>query len=203
LMTGEPEVEAEATPLPAPTPSPQATAVPEPALTATAVTVPLETYPFRQLFPETLYWAPHVETDNLGHAELNIEIADSITTWHLAALGSTKNGEIGAAGMDLLAFQDFFVDLDVVDTLHVGQPSSISLTVYNYMDEPQRIRWEITPADDFDIIQVPERLNVDSNSIANSFMQIIPGKTGTIVLEIRAIGDQMVDSIQVEIEVTP
>ena len=56
------EKETEATMMPAPTPSPMPTAMAQPQGTATPLSIPLEPYPFRQIFPETLFWAPEVQT---------------------------------------------------------------------------------------------------------------------------------------------
>jgi 5-hydroxyisourate hydrolase-like protein (transthyretin family) len=49
----------------------------------------------RQFFPETLYWNPEVVTDKSGLAEVEIPIADSITTWRLTALASSQDGRLG------------------------------------------------------------------------------------------------------------
>src|SRR5207248_364403 len=35
----------------------------------------------RELFPETLLWRPELVTDDQGRASLDLELADSITTW--------------------------------------------------------------------------------------------------------------------------
>jgi len=50
----------------------------------------------RQFFPETLYTNPSLITDEQGKAALNLEMADSITTWRLTAMASTKDGKLGA-----------------------------------------------------------------------------------------------------------
>jgi hypothetical protein len=64
----------------------------------------------REFFPETLLWAPSLETDEEGRTRVKFRLADNITTWKLEALASTESGEIGTAGIDIRAFQPFFVD---------------------------------------------------------------------------------------------
>src|SRR5262249_558706 len=64
----------------------------------------------RELFPETLLWRPEVITDDGGHASLDIELADSITTWRLSASAVTADGRLGAAQSSIRVFQPFFVD---------------------------------------------------------------------------------------------
>src|SRR5262249_44005781 len=51
----------------------------------------------REQFPETLLWRPEVVTDDQGTATLDVELADSITTWRLTASAVTADGRLGAA----------------------------------------------------------------------------------------------------------
>ena len=58
-------------------------------------------------FPETLYWAPEVVTDEGGFVSLEIPMADSITTWRLTALASSQDGRLGFTTRGVRVFQDF------------------------------------------------------------------------------------------------
>ena len=71
----------------------------------------------RSYFPEALYINPEILTDAKGNANISIPIADSITTWRMAMLASTKAGALGTGTSSLKVFQDFFVDLDLPVTL--------------------------------------------------------------------------------------
>ncbi len=197
------EKEVEMTEMPAaPTPSPMPTAMPESAGTATPVTIPVEAYPFRQLFPETLFWAPEVETSADGTLNLDIKMADSLTTWRLTALGTTQDGDIGAAVYDLLVFQDFFVDVQTPVVLQLDQTSIVTLTVYNYLGAPQTVHWEIEPSEDYIIETPPQNLTLDANSVASTTFKLVPQRTGNLLLQITAVGDTMVDIVRMDLEVT-
>ena len=50
----------------------------------------------RDYFPETLLWRPELITDDQGRASLDIDLADSITTWRLTAGAVTADGRLGA-----------------------------------------------------------------------------------------------------------
>ena len=93
----------------------------------------------RSRFPETLLWRPELITDRAGRATLDLELADSITTWRLLATGSSAGGLLGSASTRLRVFQDFFVDLDLPDSLTQGDRVSLPVTVYNYLKKPQKI----------------------------------------------------------------
>lgn len=82
--------------LPPTTPTPASTMPPELGL------IPAEPYPLREIFPETLYWAPNLRTDAEGHATLDIPLAGDFTAWRLTVLASTREGAIGSAEIDLV-----------------------------------------------------------------------------------------------------
>ena len=50
----------------------------------------------RDWFPETLLWRPELITDDQGRATLDLDLADSITTWRLSASAVTADGQLGA-----------------------------------------------------------------------------------------------------------
>ena len=99
----------------------------------------------RQDFPETMLWEPALVTDRRGHAKLNFQFADNITTWKLTAVGSTKNGELGSTEKDLLAFQPFFVEHDPPRILTQGDEISYPLVLRNYLDKAQTLKASIKP----------------------------------------------------------
>lgn len=195
------EKEVEATIMPAaPTPSPLPTAMP--LGTATPVTLPIEAYPFRQLFPETLYWAPEVQTNGDGTLNMEITMADSLTTWRVSALGSTQDGDIGAATYDMRVFQDFFIDVETPMMLKLEQTVSITLTVYSYLDTPQNVRWDIARSEDYSIEILPQDLTVGANAVASTTFTLVPRRTGSLVLQVTAIGDTMVDAVRMDLDVS-
>ena len=99
----------------------------------------------RDWFPETLLWRPELITDDQGRATLDLDLADSITTWRLAASAVTAAGQLGADQASIRVFQPFFVDLNLPVTLTRGDEVSVPVVVYNYLDRPQTV--ELTLAD--------------------------------------------------------
>src|SRR5262249_58583485 len=87
----------------------------------------------REQFPERLLWRPELITDDNGHASLDIELADSITTWRLSASAVSGDGRLGAAQSSIRVFQPFFVDLNLPVALTRGDEVSVPVVVYNYL----------------------------------------------------------------------
>ena len=87
----------------------------------------------RRYFPETLLWVPELITGGDGRATLEVPLADSITTWRLAASAVSAAGELGAAEQGMRVFQDFFVDLDLPVALTQHDEVSVPVAVYTYL----------------------------------------------------------------------
>ena len=106
----------------------------------------------REYFPETLLWQPSIETDQQGRAEVKFKLADNITTWKMAVIGSTEDGRIGTAETQFKAFQPFFVEHDPPRILTEGDEISLPVVVRNYLERLQKVDLEIKPENWFSLL---------------------------------------------------
>jgi len=166
----------------------------------------------RQYFPETLYWAPEIATDESGFVSLEIPMADSITTWRLTALASSQDGRLGFTTRGMRVFQDFFVDIDLPVALTQGDEISIPVGVFNYLPEAQQVRLVVEQEDWFELLDEGEQtLTIGSNDIDVVYFPIrvldpstssgrVFGRQG---FQVTAWGQQMSDAIRREVNVIP
>jgi 5-hydroxyisourate hydrolase-like protein (transthyretin family) len=158
----------------------------------------------RQYFPETLYWAPEVVTDESGFVSLDIPIADSITTWRLTALASSQDGRLGFTTQGIRVFQDFFVDVDLPVSLTQEDEISIPVGVFNYLPQAQDVRLVIEPESWFEVLgQTEQTLTIASNDIQVVYFPIRVLKFGRQGFQVTAWGEKMSDAIRREVSVVP
>ena len=112
---------------------------PAPQPTATAPTLPAAPYPLRHIFPETLYWMPEAVTDKAGYYAFDLPLADTLTSWRVTALASTREGVIGAGEYDLIVYQEFFIEVTAPTEIAVGEVATATVTLYNYLPEAQTV----------------------------------------------------------------
>jgi uncharacterized protein YfaS (alpha-2-macroglobulin family) len=141
---------------------------------------PTEETHIRSFFPEALYINPEIVTDGNGDASISIPMADSITTWRMAMLASTKSGALGSGDSAMKVFQDFFVDLDLPVTLTQGDKVSVPVAIYNYAGQRGDVTLTLENDDWFALEQ-------DS---ATKSLQVEPGHVGgsSFTLEAKRIG---------------
>ena len=176
-----------------------------------ALTIPgttsaqISTPRLREYFPETLVWQPSVETDKHGRAEVKFKLADNITTWKMAVIGSTEDGRIGTAETEFKAFQPFFVDHDPPRVLTEGDEISLPVVVRNYLDRVQKVDLEIKPEPWFSLTG-PARKQT-SVAAGDAARQIFDFRTVSSVRDgpqrITALGNDANDAIEKPVSVHP
>ncbi len=175
------------------------TAVPLPS--STPVSLPREPFPLRQVFPETLYWNSQALTDEDGFLALDLPLADTVTTWRLTALASTQEGDLGFATADIVVFQDFFVELDLPEAVAQGETVTVTVVVYNYLEQAQTVRIEPVPADWYSLLTSPQDLTLPPTGIGTARFTIRAERAGRFSLQVNAIGARMSDAIVGEMTV--
>ena len=183
-----------------PTATPLSTPAPE-AITPVEPTLPAEPYPLRQIFPETLDWAPDAKTDAQGRLALDLPLADSLTTWQVTVLASTLDGAIGAASLPLIVSQDLVLDVDSPNDATAGEAITLTLSVYNTSDLAEFVTWELPDDEGFVTLEAPASLQVPTKSGAGATWVIRPDRAGSLALEIAAMGERSGDRVLVELEV--
>ncbi len=165
----------------------------------------------RSYFPEALYNNPEIITDANGDANISIPIADSITTWRMAMLASTRSGALGSATSSLKVFADFFVDLDLPVTLTQGDRVSLPVAVYNYSGRSGKVSLKLNLKTWFSLDDdSPEKtVAVDSGRVGSSQFTLNANRIGKFKLTLTAQmdgdagGETRHDIVVREIEVVP
>ena len=157
----------------------------------------------RQLFPETLLWLPEMVTDAQGVAEIPAPIADSITTWRVNVVASTKNGVLGSARAGLRVFQDFFIEPNVPQQLTQGDETEIAVSLFNYLDQPQTITLTVEGGDWMEAAHASQTVSLAPNDVSVARVPVRLLAPGLHTLQFSATGSRMGDAVRKQVLVTP
>jgi len=159
----------------------------------------------REYFPETLLWHPNLETDKQGRASLKFKLADNITTWKMALIGTTQDGQIGLAETNIRAFQPFFAELDPPKVLTEGDEIALPIVLRNYLDKAQSVDLQFKPESWFTLLSPARKQSVvKANDAAQeifNFRAIASTKAGK--QRVTAIGSTNSDAIEKTVNVHP
>ena len=143
----------------------------------------------RQYFPETMLWLPDAVTDANGQLNLDVPLADSITTWRMTALASSRDGRIGSTTSGLRVFQDFFIDLDLPVALTVDDEVSVPVGVFNYLPDRQTVRLEVAQADWFELLDEPiKSIDIAANDVGVVYFRLRAKSSGLLPFKVSATG---------------
>lgn len=157
----------------------------------------------RSFFPETLFWAPEVVSGADGHARIEIPLADSVTRYRVAVSAVSRQGELGSTTLPLVVFQDFFVDVTAPATLTQGDVVTLPLTVFNYLDEPQKVRLELD-AKGFAVSGKPElELDLGAGETRGASLSVRALSAGSQLVRLTARGARRSDAVERKIDVVP
>ncbi len=158
----------------------------------------------REYFPETLLFQPNLVTDNNGVATLDFPMADSITTWRMTAMASTRAGALGSVTAPLRAFQDFFVDINFPVRLTQGDEVSVPVSVYNYLNVPQTVTLNADKEDWFTLTgDAKQVVQLGANEVKGVRFRIKATGLGFRKLTVRAQGTSRADAVRREVEIVP
>jgi hypothetical protein len=129
--------------------------------------VPTKPSIVRQFFPETWAWIPVLPTDDSGYASLELTSPDSITSWDVSVIASTKDAKVGVGHQNVTVFQEFFVEPDLPAKAFLGDKFPLKVQVYNYGD-PTTVTVNLGSADWF-AVDGPSsaQVELDTGDVSN------------------------------------
>ena len=158
----------------------------------------------RQKFPETMLWRPDLLTDGHGEATLDVEMADSITTWQLSAEAISADGRIGQTTAEVRVFQDFFADLDLPPVVTQHDELSVPVAVYNYLPSSQRVTLTLEDKPWFTrLSDKTQTIDLQPSQVGVRYFRIRAEHVGRKTLMVKAEGAQAADALEKPIEIAP
>ena len=158
----------------------------------------------RQEFPETLYVNPALITDSAGKATIDLDLADSITTWRLSSIAHTMAGQLGSVTKGITVFQEFFVDSLLPKHLLQNDEVTVPVPVYNYTNTTQSVTvtaktesWFTLTGSATQVVSVPAR------SVTRALFSIKATKVGTFGFTVTGVSASDSDGVKRAVTVLP
>jgi len=159
----------------------------------------------REYFPETLYVNPALITDAQGKARIELPMADSITTWRVAAQAVSVGGLLGSGTGPVVVFQDFFVDINFPVALTRNDSVKVPIALYNYLPQAQTIKLKIENDDWYELLEgANERsIKLGPNEVKAEYIHVKAKRVGEHKLTVYAYGSKQNDAVRRAVRVEP
>ena len=158
----------------------------------------------RDDFPETLYVNPALITGPDGKAEVNLDMADSITEWRVSSMAHSADGRLGSGVFGVTVFQDFFIDINFPATLTRGDEVSFPIAVYNFLKDPQQVTIELDSGDWYTALgDTQATLDLSPGQVTVVKFPVRVDKVGTYKLTVKGKGTAKSDAVARVVRVVP
>ncbi len=148
----------------------------------------------RQFFPETWLWLEET-TNSDGELTVDVTVPDTITTWMMRAVALSKEKGLGIAEAQLVAFQPFFLKIDLPYSSIRSEEFPVIVAIYNYLDKPQEVSVQIEESDWFTLKdESTKTVTIAPNEIGSAEFTISPRELGINKVQITARSTEAADA---------
>lgn len=131
---------------------------------------------YREVFADTAYWNPNIQTNADGLATVSFRLPDNLTTWVIAAYGATIDTKVGQAKDEILVTKEVVVRPFLPNFFTGGDQVTLQTSVQNYQGKD----------DNFSVKLETEGLILESAESQNIWLE--NGGSGTVFWNVR-VGD--------------
>ena len=97
----------------------------------------------RKAFPDTAYWNPSVHTGADGHARVEFNFPDALTTWRTTIRAMTDDGKAGGVVARVLVRKNLIVRLAAPRFFRQGDETVLRVIAHNYLETAKDVTFEL------------------------------------------------------------
>lgn len=130
----------------------------------------------RTAFKDVAYWNPTVRTGSDGRSTISFKLPDNLTTWAIAAVGSTPSTVVGQSTAEIKTSKDLVVKPILPNIIRTKDELTVSAIVRNFTasSDTYNLQLEITGAEVED--PLTSTVKIDSLSTEQIYWRIKPGQ---------------------------
>jgi hypothetical protein len=157
----------------------------------------------RKAFPDTAYWNPTVHTGPDGHAKVEFNFPDALTTWRTTIRGMTDDGKAGGMVTRVLVRKNLIVRLAAPRFFRQGDEVTLRVIAHNYLESAK----DVTFALDVTGLEVvggqTQKVNIPAKGESYVDWRVKAHATGNAVLTAKALTNEESDALEMTLPVLP
>ncbi|MGA2218512.1 MAG: MG2 domain-containing protein [Terracidiphilus sp.] len=155
----------------------------------------------RKAFPDTAYWNPNVRTGPDGHARVEFNFPDALTTWRTTIRAMTDDGKAGGVVTRVLVRKNLIVRLAAPRFFRQGDETTLRVIAHNYLEDAK----EVTFALDVSGLEViggqTQKITIPSKGENFADWRVKAHVTGDAVLTAKALTNEESDELEMTIPI--
>ena len=158
-------------------------------------------------FAATAFFYPALRTDSDGRVSFSFKVPQSLTTWKLKVLASTKEGTMSQSSQTVITQKELMVTPLLPRFIREGDSLRVRAAVNNLLPKEQEVVIEclfINPANGQTLFQHEERALIPASGESIFDVPLsVSGFTGELVCRFKATGAYHADGVEQTIPVLP
>ena len=155
----------------------------------------------RKAFPDTAYWNPNVHTGPDGHARVEFNFPDALTTWRTTIRAMTDDGKAGGVVTRVLVRKNLIVRLAAPRFFRQGDETTLRVIAHNYLETAK----DVTFALDVTGLEVvggqTQKINIPAKGESYVDWRVKAHNTGNAVLTAKALTNEESDALEMTLPI--
>jgi len=155
----------------------------------------------RKAFPDTAYWNPSVRTGPDGHAKVEFNFPDALTTWRTTIRAMTDDGKAGGVVTRVLVRKNLIVRLAAPRFFRQGDEVTLRVIAHNYLETAK----DVTFALDVQGLEVvggqQQVINIPAKGESFAEWRVKAHTTGNAVLTAKTLTNEESDALEMPLPV--
>ena len=157
----------------------------------------------RKAFPDTAYWNPNMRTGTDGHARVEFNFPDALTTWRTTIRGMTDDGKAGGVVTRVLVRKNLIVRLAAPRFFRQGDETVLRVIAHNYLTSAKDVTFALD-VNGADVIGgQSQKVNVPAKGESYIDWRVKAKTTGNVVLTAKALTNEESDALEMTLPILP
>jgi alpha-2-macroglobulin len=157
----------------------------------------------RKAFPDTAYWNPNVRTGAGGHAKVEFNFPDALTTWRTTIRAMMDDGRAGSVVTRVLVRKNLIVRLAAPRFFRQGDEVTLRVIAHNYLETAKDVTFALDLTGLDAISGQQQKVNIPAKGESFAEWRVKARITGNAVLTAKALTDEESDALEVTLPVLP
>jgi len=157
----------------------------------------------RKAFPDTAYWNPNVHTGPDGHARVEFNFPDALTTWRTTIRAMTDDGKAGGAVTRVLVRKNLIVRLAAPRFFRQGDETTLRIIAHNYLETAKDVTFALDMQGVDVIAGQSQKINIPAKGESYVDWRVKAHVTGSAIFTAKALTSEESDALEVTLPVLP
>jgi hypothetical protein len=157
----------------------------------------------RKAFPDTAYWNPNIRTGPDGHAKVEFNFPDSLTTWRTTIRAMTDDGKAGGVVTRVLTRKNLIVRLAAPRFFRVGDEVTLRVIAHNYLEDAKDVTFALDVAGVDVASGQTQKVNIPARGENFVEWRVRARAAGQAVLTAKALTNEESDALEMTLPVLP